>query len=81
MEQKRKQETFLVQNLFYNAQEDFLVCPAGQKLTLLKQAERTSTNGYVAQVSIYQAQRCEDDPCGDNAIRQREIEQLKLIIG
>lgn len=64
MEQKRKQETnpFLVQNRFYNAQEDFLVCPAGQKLTLLKQAERTSTNGYVAQVSIYQAQRCEGCP-------------------
>jgi hypothetical protein len=64
MEQKRKQESnpFLVQNLFYNAQEDFLVCPAGQKLTLWKQAERTSTNGYVAQVSIYQAQRCEGCP-------------------
>lgn len=64
MEQKRKQQAnpFLVQNLFYNAQEDFFVCPAGQKLTLWKQAERTSTNGHVAQVSIYQAQRCEGCP-------------------
>jgi transposase len=64
MDQKRKQETnpFLVQNLFYNAQEDFLVCPAGQKLSLWKQAERTSTNGYVGRVSIYQAQRCEGCP-------------------
>lgn len=64
MEQKRKQQSnpFLVQNLFYNAQEDFLVCPAGQKLTLWKQAERTSTNGYVSQVSIYRAQRCEGCP-------------------
>ena len=64
MEQKRKQQNnpFLVQNLYYNAQEDFLVCPAGQKMTLWKQAKRTSTNGYVAQVSIYQAQRCEGCP-------------------
>jgi transposase len=64
MEQKRKQQgnPFLVQNLFYNAQKDFLVCPAGQKLTLWKQAERTSTNGYVSQVSIYRAQRCEGCP-------------------
>lgn len=64
MEQKRKQQSnpFLVQNLFYNAQEDFLVCPAEQKLTLWKQAERTSTNGYVSQVSIYRAQRCEGCP-------------------
>ncbi|MGN0004304.1 MAG: IS1182 family transposase [Sphingobacterium composti] len=64
MEQKKKQQSnpFLVQNLFYNAQEDFLVCPAGQKLTLWKQAERTSSNGYVSQVSIYRAQRCEGCP-------------------
>ena len=64
MEQKRKQQTnpFLVQNLFYNAQEDFLVCPAGQKLTFRNHAERTSTNGYISQVSIYQAQRCEGCP-------------------
>src|SRR5690606_3963459 len=45
-----------------DAQEDFRVCPAGQKLTLWKQAERTSTNGYVSQVSIYRAQRCERCP-------------------
>lgn len=34
MEQKRKQQNnpFLVQNLYYNKQDDFLVCPAGQKM-------------------------------------------------
>lgn len=64
MEQKRKQRNnpFLVQNLYYNPQEDFFVCPAGQRLTLWKHAERTSTNGYVSQVSIYRAQRCEGCP-------------------
>lgn len=64
MEQKRKQQRnpFLVQNLYYNPEEDFFVCPAGQKMTLLRQAERTSTNGYVSQVSIYRAQRCEGCP-------------------
>lgn len=64
MEQKRKQQNnpFLVQNLYYNSQEDFFVCPDGQRLTLLKQTKRISSNGYVSQVSIYQAQRCEGCP-------------------
>lgn len=64
MEQKRKQQNnpFLVQNLYYNAQEDFLICPAGQKMALWKQDLRTSTNGYVSQVSIYRAERCEGCP-------------------
>lgn len=64
MEQKRKQQSnpFLVQNLYYNKQEDFLVCPAGQKMLLLTKSKRTSTNGYVSEVSIYQAQRCEGCP-------------------
>lgn len=64
MEQKRKQQNnpFLVQNLYYNKQDDFLVCPAGQKMFLLTKSKRTSTNGYVSEVSIYQAQRCEGCP-------------------
>lgn len=64
MEQKRKhkQDPFSVQNLYYNDQEDFYVCPAGQKLSFVGQTTRTSANGYVAQVSCYQAQRCEGCP-------------------
>ena len=64
MEQKRKQQNnpFLVQNLYYNTQEDFLICPAGQKMVLWKQIQRTSTNGYVSKVSIYRAKRCEGCP-------------------
>lgn len=64
MEQKRKhkQDPFSVQNLYYNQQEDFYVCPAGQKLHFIGHATRVSANGYVAQVSYYQAQRCEGCP-------------------
>ena len=64
MEQKRKhkQDPFSVQNLYYNDQEDFYVCPAGQKLSFVGQTTRTSTNGYTARVSHYQAQRCEGCP-------------------
>ena len=64
MEQKRKhkQDPFSVQNLYYNQQEDFYVCPAGQKLSFIGHATRVNANGYTAQVSCYQARRCEGCP-------------------
>ncbi|WP_212995097.1 IS1182 family transposase [Elizabethkingia argenteiflava] len=64
MEQKRKhsQDPFSVQNLYYNQQEDFYVCPAGQKFSFIGHATRVSANGYTTQVSCYQAQRCECCP-------------------
>lgn len=64
MEQKRKHrnDPFAVQNLYYNQQEDFYVCPAGQKLIFIGHTTRGSTNGYTAQLSCYQAQRCDGCP-------------------
>ena len=63
-EQKKKfkNNPFLVQNLFYNAEKDFYVCPMGQKMEKLGTYQRVSSNGFVAQVSHYQAKRCEDCP-------------------
>jgi hypothetical protein len=63
-EQKRKMKNdpFLIQNLYYNAQEDYYVCPMGQHMTKVGEGKRVSSNGYEAKVSIYQAQRCEQCP-------------------
>jgi len=60
-EQKRAQKNnpFLLQNLYYNKEEDFYVCPMGQKMDFAGKGKRESTNGYVSQVSYYQARRCE----------------------
>ncbi len=63
-EQKRKtkNDPFLVQNLFYNKQQDFYVCPMGQKMENIDTGKRTSSNGYESQVYHYQAKRCEGCP-------------------
>lgn len=63
-EQKRAQKNnpFLLQNLYYNKEEDFYVCPMGQKMAFDGKGKRESTNGYVSQVSYYQARRCEGCP-------------------
>ncbi|WP_245966150.1 IS1182 family transposase, partial [Thermaurantimonas aggregans] len=59
---KHKNNPFLVQNLYYNQEEDFYVCPMGQRMHKIKEGERISDNGYISQISYYQAQRCEGCP-------------------
>lgn len=63
-EQKRKQQQnpFLVQNLFYNHEKDFFVCPMGQKMNCIGTGKRNSAKGYEAKVSYYQAQNCQGCP-------------------
>lgn len=78
-EQKRafKNNFFLPQNLYYNAQEDYFVCPMGQHMTKVGQGKRTSDAGYQSQVSYYQAQCCSGCPMRGqchNAQGNRRIE-------
>lgn len=63
-EQKRKFKNnfFHSQNLFYNQEKDFYVCPMGQRMENVGQGQRVSSNGYVSQVAYYQAKRCDECP-------------------
>jgi transposase len=63
-EQKRKakNDPFAVANLFYNEQEDFYVCPSGQRMNKTGTGLRTSANGHQSEVTYYKAQRCEGCP-------------------
>lgn len=78
-EQKRafKNNIFLTQNLYYNAQEDYFVCPMGQHMTKIGEGKRISDAGYQANVSYYQAQCCKGCPLRSqchNAQGNRRIE-------
>lgn len=59
-EQKRKykKNAFLPQNLFYNRQEDYYICPMGQHLAFIREEKRKSDAGYISQVSIYRSANC-----------------------
>jgi transposase len=61
LEQKRKYKNnpFLPQNLYYNRDGDYLVCPMGQHMEFKRKSVRTTDLGYRYTVSIYQAKRCE----------------------
>jgi len=63
-EKKRKyrNDIFRVENLFYNRELDFYVCPMGQRLEHVGDEKKVSDLGYVSTVSIYRARRCEGCP-------------------
>jgi len=63
-EQRKKvqNDPFRVENLYYNAQDDYFVCPMGQHLTYRYTAKTTSKNEYRSSVRVYKAQRCTDCP-------------------
>lgn len=59
-QQKRgwKKNAFAIQNLFYNKDNDFFICPMGQKLTNIGTKKSKSDLGYISTVTRYQAQNC-----------------------
>ena len=63
-EKKRsyRNNIFRVENLFYNGELDFYVCPMGQRMEHVGDEKRVSDLGYVSTVSIYRAKRCEGCP-------------------
>jgi len=65
-EQKKafKGNGFLVQNLYYNPEEDYYVCPMGQHMGKTVDITRESENGYQSHASLYQAKNCTGCPLG-----------------
>ena len=61
LEKKRKYRNnpFLPQNLYYNKEENYLVCPNEQKMTCDGKRKNVSDLGYVSYVDVYHAQNCQ----------------------
>lgn len=57
-----KNNPFLPDNLFYNQQGNFYVCPMGQRMEFVGINHRISERGYHSEVSYYQAKRCDGCP-------------------
>ena len=75
---KRRQNPFLVQNLFYNGTEDYFVCPMGQHMEHIEDMTVKSDLGYESTVSRYGARNCTGCPlrgmCYRGASDRRVIE-------
>ena len=62
MKRKRRNNPFLVENLFYNKESDYYVCPMGQHLKFVDQTKERSDLGYESAKSVYRAKDCSRCP-------------------
>lgn len=53
---------FHPESLYYNADEDYYVCPMGQRMIRIGTRRDKTASGYVTQSARYKAQRCEGCP-------------------
>lgn len=56
---QKKHKAFSKENLFYNQEEDYYVCPMGQKMIKTHETQKKTAAGYTQTLSHYQAQNCE----------------------
>lgn len=80
VEQRRnyRNDPFRVSNLFYNPQEDFYVCPMGQRMRFIRQEKRYTASGYQQTVSIYRASRCEGCPLRGQCHKSKRNRQIEV---
>ena len=80
VEQRRRYRNnpFRVANLFYNPDEDFYVCPMGQKMRFVRQEKRYTASGYEQTVSVYRASRCEGCPLRGQCHRSKRNRQIEV---
>ena len=73
-----RDDPFRQENLHYNREEDYYVCPMGQHMRLAGVTRRVSDNGFVSYSHKYRAQRCTGCPlrsqCYKSKAEQRTIE-------
>ena len=73
-----RDDPFRQENLCYNKEKDYYVCPMGQHMTLVGVTRKVSDNGFVSYSHKYRAQRCTGCPlrsqCYKSKAEQRTIE-------
>ena len=55
MTRSMRNDAYLPSNMYYNADEDYYICPMGQRLEYAGEIHDTSDLGYVSTKSVYQA--------------------------
>ena len=62
---------FHPESLYYNADEDYYVCPMGQHMNRIGDKRDKTASGYVTQSACYKAQRCEGCPLRGGCFKAR----------
>lgn len=79
-EQKKKfrENAFTPENLYYNATDDYFVCPMGQHLEKTGNKTTTNGNGYKSEITIYQAANCTGCPLRGMCFKAKENRRIEI---
>jgi hypothetical protein len=75
---KNRDNAFLAQNLFYNREKDYYVCPIGQHMEKVGTSTRKSESGYVSNTTFYQAENCTGCPLKCLCHKAKENRQIEI---
>lgn len=75
---KHKKNLFHAQNLFYNQEQDFLVCPIGQKMSKIYTKKSETTTGFLQYNSVYQAINCEGCPMRGQCFKAQGNRRIEI---
>lgn len=80
VEQRRgyRDNPFRVSNLFFNPDDDFYVCPMGQKMKFIRHEKRYTASGYQQTVSVYRASRCQGCPLRGQCHKSKRDRQIEV---
>ena len=59
---KNDKYPFSKDKLYYNQDEDYYICPIGQKMEFIGEKKQKTEAGFTQQLSIYQSANCEGCP-------------------
>lgn len=71
-------DPFSQQDLYYNADEDYYVCPMGQHMVRIGTSRERTESGYVAEKARYRAQRCDGCPLRCRCFRHFGMDKVKM---
>jgi transposase len=75
---KYKENAFLAQNLYYNAEKDYFVCPMGQHMERVGNSKRQSESGYVSNITSYEAKNCTGCPLKCLCHKSKENRKIEI---
>ncbi len=62
LRKKKKNQPFYRDQLYYNKEQDFYVCPMGQRMEKVGERHRKTKSGFTQTYCRYQAKNCKDCP-------------------
>jgi len=75
---KFRNNPFLAQNLFYNAEHNYYICPMGQRMDFAGTAHHVSERGYKSELSLYRAKRCDGCPLRGSCFKSKGNRTIEI---